>query len=473
MAVVLPLPREVAGAQRIFVDPREMDDSPGPLMGFNCWLCRIPSSHGGRSHVVALAQPTLTGNNHAAICVMRLRARFQNLKYVVLCGIAGAAPTPEDPDRDIHLGDLVIADRGGILQYDFGHVRRNGDGQSLTSGRPPIAPDDVFLDIANRLATMDIQGDRPWLARLDQRLSQLVAMDARFARPLDGPGVFSYERVDGAAVETIERKPRYTESKLFRGAIGSANCVLKDPFRRDQLRDGTPKILAVEMEGAGVADACRACGLHFTVVRAICDFCDRHKKDIWQFHAAAAAAALAYCVIQHLPSELPGVRTGETGPHSETTELVRIGQQAVPEGARSASLSVGTNAFLSRGRRYAAYEPPIDSPTDGAANGGPQHQTASTPVGETGPKAELDSFLRIIEIETAQRNWSAMIAAARAAEATFEEVGDRLGVEARAHVLSEIARSYVLWSIHAPEPERPSSRERATALIRALEELSK
>src|SRR4029077_2529674 len=107
--------------------------------------------------------------------------------------------------------------------------------------------------------------------------------------------------------------------------------------------------------------------------------------------------------------------------------------------------------------------------TDGAADAGPQHHS---PAREAGPKAQLDSFLRSIEIETAQRNWSAMIAAARAAESTFEEAGDRLDVETRAHALSEIARSYVLWSIHAPEPERASSRERATALIRALEELS-
>lgn len=74
------------------------------------------------------------------------------------------------------------------------------------------------------------------------------------------------------------------------GAIGSANKLLKNPQKRDLLRDQFG-IKAIEMEGSGVADATWNHGIGYLVVRGICDYCDAHKSDTWQQYAAVTAAA--------------------------------------------------------------------------------------------------------------------------------------------------------------------------------------
>jgi len=67
--------------------------------------------------------------------------------------------------------------------------------------------------------------------------------------------------------------------------VASANALLKDPVRRDSLRDKF-EIKAVEMEGSGIADATWDHEKGYLVVRGICDYCDSHKNDDWQEYAA-------------------------------------------------------------------------------------------------------------------------------------------------------------------------------------------
>lgn len=71
---------------------------------------------------------------------------------------------------------------------------------------------------------------------------------------------------------------------------------------RDKLRDDHG-ILAVEMEGSGVADATWAQGVGgYLLIRGTCDYCDEHKNNLWQGSAAVAAAAYARALIQVLPA---------------------------------------------------------------------------------------------------------------------------------------------------------------------------
>lgn len=59
------------------------------------------------------------------------------------------------------------------------------------------------------------------------------------------------------------------------------------------------------MESSGTADAAWSAGRNYLVIRGICDYCDIHKNDDWQYHAALVAAAYARALIENLPSYPP------------------------------------------------------------------------------------------------------------------------------------------------------------------------
>jgi nucleoside phosphorylase len=90
------------------------------------------------------------------------------------------------------------------------------------------------------------------------------------------------------------------EPRVFLGPIASANTLLKDPARRDSLRDQFG-VKAVEMEGAGIADATWTHGIGYLVVRGICDHADANKNDAWQNYSAMAAAAYVRALLESMP----------------------------------------------------------------------------------------------------------------------------------------------------------------------------
>src|SRR5205823_14033302 len=70
-----------------------------------------------------------------------------------------------------------------------------------------------------------------------------------------------------------DRKPGLP--RVFRGPIASANILLKDPKKRDALREKFG-VRAVEMENSGLADATWNRGAGYLGVRSGCDYCDAH-----------------------------------------------------------------------------------------------------------------------------------------------------------------------------------------------------
>jgi hypothetical protein len=72
--------------------------------------------------------------------------------------------------------------------------------------------------------------------------------------------------------------------------IGSGDVLLRDERRRDELAE-RHGILAVEMEGSGVAASARLRGVQWFMVRGISDYCENTgKDDVWHRYAAMMAA---------------------------------------------------------------------------------------------------------------------------------------------------------------------------------------
>jgi nucleoside phosphorylase/tetratricopeptide (TPR) repeat protein len=83
--------------------------------------------------------------------------------------------------------------------------------------------------------------------------------------------------------------------------IGSGEQVIANKIILDKLLIGCPKMKAVAMEGAGVAQACKRAGLGFLEIRGISDLADQQKDDGWHVYAAQAAALFCRLFLQSHP----------------------------------------------------------------------------------------------------------------------------------------------------------------------------
>ena len=51
---------------------------------------------------------------------------FKKVKYVFMTGIAAGVPNAIDPEKHIRLGDVVISDKAGVIQYDMLKITEEG-----------------------------------------------------------------------------------------------------------------------------------------------------------------------------------------------------------------------------------------------------------------------------------------------------------------------------------------------------------
>jgi nucleoside phosphorylase len=284
VAVITALPHETAAVRAVFGDPPRFD-VPGSGAGRAYWMAELPSPLGGR-HRVVIAQADM-GNNIAAVRASLLLSHFPSVESIIMCGIAGGIPNPTKVTEHVRLGDVVVSNQKGVVQYDF--VKRAvkkkrtdfAEEVRASTHRPSAA-----LYEAVRIMESNMHfGNFPWEERLREGLARL-----KWARPDDTADVLADPANEGKALThppDPERRPG--QPRVFLGPIASANTLLKDPSKRDALRSQFG-VKAVEMEGSGIQDASWTHGVGYLVVRGICDYCDRNKNDDWQKYAAMAAA---------------------------------------------------------------------------------------------------------------------------------------------------------------------------------------
>ena len=147
-----------------------------------------------------------------------------------------------------------------------------------------------MLEAVGYLDAAELTGNRPWNGLIDRGCEVL-----KIRMPSKETDVLHSSTNPRETVEHPNDPKRQPECpRLFRGPIAAANILLKDPIRRDRLRD-THGVKAVEMEGSGIADATWHHEQGYLVVRGVCDYCDMSKGDDWQAYAAVAAGCLHRC----------------------------------------------------------------------------------------------------------------------------------------------------------------------------------
>lgn len=181
---------------------------------------RYHRGHYGGEPVIAVV--SRIGKVAAATTAAILLERFQP-RAIVMTGLAGAV------DPRLSIGDIVIADR--LIHHDL-------------DARPLFARHEIPL-----LGVAELIADRALSDRMARAAQQFVVPPE-----LGSLGI--------------------TRPKLWRGLVGSGDQFFSSQELTTALRERLPSVLAVEMEGAAVAQVCHEHAVPFAIARVISDGAD-------------------------------------------------------------------------------------------------------------------------------------------------------------------------------------------------------
>lgn len=247
----------------------------------------------GHNVVIGCLPDDRYGISSAARAIRDMVRSFPNLRFALMVGIGGGAPTPE---RDIRLGDVVVSvpqgKLGGVIQYDFG--KRLSDSRFQQTGQLN-APPEMLLGAIPEIRRRHNDPKKPdkiseYLRLMDDMLDYQRPADDRLYRA-------NYEHKGGkncvnCEADGLEERPPRKKSRevtVHYGTIASASSVMKNATERDQYaNDPELSVLCFEMEAGGLMN-----NFPCLVIRGICDYSDSHKNDEWHKYAALTAAAYA------------------------------------------------------------------------------------------------------------------------------------------------------------------------------------
>ncbi|KAI1029503.1 hypothetical protein LB504_010782 [Fusarium proliferatum] len=261
----------------------------------------------GHMVVVAVMPNGQYGTASAATVAKDMIRSFRNIRFGLMVGIGGGAPTKQ---HDIRLGDVVVSSptpgQSGVFQYDFGKATKEGFQHTASHNKPPPL-------LLAAVAGLKTQHERKGL-QIHEKVSTIVAnnkrLKARYGRPDDPDSLFfpsidhksapCHEFCVTASTDLKDRTLRQEPMEVVEvhyGTIASGDTLMTNAFKRDELASEA-NILCFEMEAAGLMDVFRC-----LIVRGICDYCDSHKNDKWQGYAAMTAAVYAKQILGRIRPE--------------------------------------------------------------------------------------------------------------------------------------------------------------------------
>jgi len=288
IGIITALPKEFT-AMKILLENNASFKVSGQGAGRRYCLGKIPSDD-SEYHSIVLTLADM-GTNIAALRASLLLEHFPNVTSLIMTGIAGGVPHPNKPDENVRLGDIVVSDHRGIVQYDFVSDKITEKKHKF----PPRPPSSSLLESVRLLEASEIEGNHPWLKYIDFGVDKL-----KFHRPPKAKDILESLKNPGETIpHPHDQKRTDGQPRVFYGPIASADRLLKNPIKRDELREKF-KIKAVEMESSGIADATWNREIGYLAIRGICDYCDSNKGDDWQGYAAIIAAAYTRALIESI-----------------------------------------------------------------------------------------------------------------------------------------------------------------------------
>ncbi|KAE8372114.1 nucleoside phosphorylase domain-containing protein [Aspergillus bertholletiae] len=261
---------------------------------------------GGHKVVISCCRPTDNFEPVSALRAMEeMKTRFTSMRFVVMVGIAGGAPSSK---HDVRLGDVVIGTR--VVQHRFGE----GTSTEFKFAGHTLSPPRALLHAVTALKTRLFYG----LAldeSFDNAYTRSPTIEATFRRPevrTDRLYKPQYAHIGGCdclkassqySSEIIARHPRQDHRiTVHDGVIGSVEKDIKDAVERDQLASELDA-LCFDAKVSGLCDSS-----DWIPIRGICGYSDSHGNEEWNGYAAAAAAVCARELLLTIPPvQLTGI----------------------------------------------------------------------------------------------------------------------------------------------------------------------
>ncbi|HET8657951.1 MAG TPA: hypothetical protein VFM55_03025 [Micromonosporaceae bacterium] len=313
IGIITALPVEGAAMTALITEPTvvRVDGDPNDYRVGYLASADVSTPH----RVVLTTMPLDNTRNAAATCANLLRT-FTGVRCVVVTGVAGGIPSLDRPERHVRLGDVVVAVDGII---DYGHLRLVDGAAEL---RRPV--DGISVELLRAARELELRAYQDGVAQLSRWLAPADGhLGTTFARPsartdrlyIDGKFTRHPERAISGHVEGVP--------KIHYGAIGCADVLLRDEHYRDELAS-KHRIMAVEMEGSGVAAGAMLHGVGWFMVRGVADYCDNlGKNQRWHPHASITAAAYVCALLESCRA----FAAGRTPPSDTMAALVSAAER--------------------------------------------------------------------------------------------------------------------------------------------------
>jgi nucleoside phosphorylase len=256
-----------------------------------------------RHNVIIIAASSNNENERPSVASVTrdMVIRFPNIKFYLLVGIGGGAPSTK---HDIRLGDVIVGylapeREDNVFQYDFEEpmqIPRHNGFRFLDQPLPML----LRIAIERVRSQFEMKGHR-----LEETINAILdnnqQLRERYKRP-ETDRLYRSQFVHPANSENdcavvcgddpsgFVQRPERTKGNgtiVHYGVIASAYEPMKDALFRDGMAE-IHDVLCFDTEAAGLMH-----DFSCVFIRGICDYSDSHHNEDWQGYAAMTAAAYA------------------------------------------------------------------------------------------------------------------------------------------------------------------------------------
>ncbi|GIJ97963.1 hypothetical protein Aspvir_000071 [Aspergillus viridinutans] len=315
-------------------------------------------------HNVVLCQAPEARKCSSASVASSLVFSYTGVQLALVVGVCGGVPSPSCSERDIFLGDIVIAD--SVIEFDLGEQCSWGFQRTTDVKYVLGRPNRAIRTLLNALLT---DGNRKLME--EESAGFLEELQSRGCPKWQYPGaskdilfpsayrhhhrrrsdLLDWVCINGVFEDTVcEDAPegeccilgcdeeqvhrrrsgeKTVKPALHIGMVASGHAVMRSGEHRDRIAEAE-EVIAFETIGGGVWDT-----LPCVIINGVSHYADGHNNGVWQNYAAAIAASGAKAFLQYwapsakaksrqarsVHSSVPVLQTVFTGREIEMNEI--------------------------------------------------------------------------------------------------------------------------------------------------------